>query len=234
MNLIELSSFLKDESAAQKYLTEKKILKEFYVCPFCKSEKIGNIRRDRMRCYKCKKEWHRRKDSFLETRHISYSKFMGLLKLYSSEYNIDQISYELCLDRKTVSGIIRDIQQKIFPNQRVSFEDKLIVYSNKQIIVCEFWNDDLIQRIDNYMVIELNRYKESGSIYSFLLDSTRVQTGGSKFTIIDSFIGFAKMRLISYRGIGIKNVLLFLSELIIKFNLEDSDYFQFVVKMLHF
>ena len=115
MNLIELSSFLQDESAAQTYLTEKKILREFYVCPFCKSEKIGNIRRDRMRCYKCKKEWHRRKGSFLESRHISYSKFIGLLKLYSSRISIlIRLADELSLDRKTVAELFEIFSKKSF------------------------------------------------------------------------------------------------------------------------
>ena len=47
MNLIELSKYLQDE---------KGILKRFTECPYCGSDKIGNVSRDRIKCYKCKKE----------------------------------------------------------------------------------------------------------------------------------------------------------------------------------
>ena len=65
MNLIELSSFLQDESAAQTYLKEKQILREFYLCPFCKSDKIGDIRRNRIKCYSAKKNGIEEREAFL-------------------------------------------------------------------------------------------------------------------------------------------------------------------------
>ena len=231
--MIELSSFLQDESAAQTYLTEKKILREFFVCPFCKSEKIGNIRRDRVRCYKCKKEWHRRKGSFLESRHISYSKFIGLLKLYSSEYNIDQIGDELSLDRKTVAGIISNIQQKILPNYSGLSSDTAILYSKGKRVGLKYLTAGSLVEVNQYIRLEFIRYKEFGSIYSFLINSTR-RPGKNNYNVLDRFIGFAKMKLISYRGIEAKYVHQYLFELIIKFNLEGFDYYEYVVKMLHF
>ena len=234
MNLIELSSFLQDESAAQTYLKEKQILREFYLCPFCKSEKIGDIRRNRMKCYVCKREWHKRKGSFLESRHISDSKFIALLKLYSLEFNIDQISYELALDRKTVAGIIFDVQRKVLPYNNSKINDRIILYPKGKRIELESYDTELTDILNNYMIVEFKRYKEFGSIYSFLMDCNRKQKGISKYSVLDSFISFTKMRLISYRGIGINNVLLYLEELVIKFNLIRIDYYSYVVKMLHF
>jgi len=88
MILIELSEYLQDEQAAENYLYEKGILKRFTECPYCKSDKIGYISRSRVKCYKCKKEWHKRKASFLEGKQISFSKFIAFLKLYSDEMGI--------------------------------------------------------------------------------------------------------------------------------------------------
>jgi hypothetical protein len=48
MNLIELSYYLQNEEASREYLLQKGILKTFTHCPYCNSEKIGNIRRDRI------------------------------------------------------------------------------------------------------------------------------------------------------------------------------------------
>ena len=54
MNLIELSKYLQDEEAAGNYLYEKGILKKYTECPYCKLDMIGNIRRGRVKGYKCK------------------------------------------------------------------------------------------------------------------------------------------------------------------------------------
>ncbi len=45
MNLIELSRLLLDEKKAEQYLLEIGILKNFYNCDKCGSEKFGRIRR---------------------------------------------------------------------------------------------------------------------------------------------------------------------------------------------
>jgi transposase len=116
MNLLELSYYHQKEEASKNYLLEKGILKNFTECPYCGSDKIGSIRRDRKRCYKCKKEWHQRKGSFLESRHISYSKFIGFLKLYADDYSLFIISKELIIEYKSLKILFRDISTLLSPH----------------------------------------------------------------------------------------------------------------------
>ena len=169
MNLIELSYYLQNEEASREYLQQQGILKTFTNCPNCNSEKIGNIRRDRMKCYKCKKEWHRRKGSFLESRHISYTKFIGLLKLYSAEYGVMGTSKELDLDIKSVIEIFESLRYQLFSkylSSCCSFSENIFLLSsrNSGIIVCNTLADI---NSNSYGQLSTKRKKCEDKSYSF-------------------------------------------------------------------
>ena len=85
MNLSELVKIASSEKKSEEFLRLKGVLKTFSSCPFCEENSIGRIRRNFLKCYKCKKEWSIRKGSILEKMKISFSKFVLAIKLFVLE-----------------------------------------------------------------------------------------------------------------------------------------------------
>lgn len=161
-----------------------------------------------MKCYKCKKEWHRRKGSFLESRHISYSKFIGFLVLFSKDNGVIQICNELSIDRKNGLLIHSELRKLLFRNfsyEKVLGEKIAIqVNDNNQI---EMQMIDNSMELKNYLLLEISRYKETGGIYSFLVNSKWIGQKIRNKNLVDSFISYIKMKSISYRGISKKIIM---------------------------
>jgi transposase len=57
MNLNELAQYISDEEKAEQVLREIGILKRYTTCPFCGENHIGRVRRFKIKCYRCNKEW---------------------------------------------------------------------------------------------------------------------------------------------------------------------------------
>ena len=105
MNLIELLRLLLDEKKTEQYLLEIGILKNFYNCDKCGSEKFGRIRRGKYKCYSCKYEWNLRKGSKLEGINLGFNKILLFLKLVEYKINNSKIQIELEMDRITVKKL---------------------------------------------------------------------------------------------------------------------------------
>src|ERR1035438_1926043 len=95
MTTKELSGYLQDEFAAENWLRGRDILKTFESCPLCGSGHLGRIRRERLKCYECRGEWNTRKGSYLESKHLALSKFIGIMKMFCDEVSASKCSYEL-------------------------------------------------------------------------------------------------------------------------------------------
>ena len=237
MNLIELSKYLQDEKAAEDYLYEKGILKRFTECPYCGSEKIGNISRGRIKCYKCKKEWHKRKGSFLEGKHISCSKFIGLIKLVVDDYGLTEISCDLVLDRKTVQETHNDLMSILLKQHKlisIDLEKPSVIFLSKNKEIRLINKDEFTQSqnsIKGFIEISFDRYKGTGGLYSFLINA-KYYGNQKEQQALNNFLSFTKMRLISFRGIKYSNLFDYLTETIIRFNLREQDYYEYILKMI--
>ncbi len=235
MNLIELSKYLQDEEAAEKYLYEKGILKIFVNCPYCSSEKIGNIRRSRMKCYKCKKEWHKRKGSFLEGKQITFSKFVAFIKLYDGEIGVNQISHELELDIKSTIALHSEFRKALIQNfEQFSLTKsyRAILSGDRGELKLQFLSEKEFPQAEKYYVLEFKRYKELGSLYSFLIQAQWSGKNKSQQAFFNSFLSFAKMKLITYRGIKIDFVADYLCELVIRYNNRHTDFHKIILNSL--
>jgi transposase len=124
MNLVELLQIASSEEKAEEFLREKGILKTFDSCPFCHAKKIGKIRRNFYKCYKCKKEWSVRKDSILEDLKIPFSKFILAIKLFILEVSVNKAHKELDLAYNTTHKIYTKLRQCIY--KFVSKDDQLL------------------------------------------------------------------------------------------------------------
>lgn len=237
MNLIELAKYLNDEELAEQYLLEQGILKTWTHCPHCNSDKIGRISRGRIKCYKCKKEWHKRKDSFLEGRHISSSKFIAFLKLYSDEIGVNKISSELNLDIKSTIELHTLLRTRIinsYYSLKPDISSKYIIYIIDQKIILKTQKNlnENEQPQSEYMLVNFDRTKEFGNLYSFLIHAEWVGTRIKYKSMLNTFISYVKMKLISYRGVKVEYFFDFFLELIIKFNYRDRIFYEKVLEFL--
>ncbi|MBL1214201.1 MAG: hypothetical protein HND52_12655 [Ignavibacteriae bacterium] len=112
MDLIELSKLLFDEKAVESYLRSIGMLKTFKHCLYCSSESLGRIRRGKIKCYKCTREWNRRKGSLLEGINIDLKKVLLFIKLIDYDFNNNKIQTELRMDRITIIKLRKRLKNK--------------------------------------------------------------------------------------------------------------------------
>ena len=114
MELVKLVGAVKDEEGAEKFLKERRILREFNECPYCRSSQIGRVRRGMYKCYHCRREWSIRKGSILAKTKISLSKFVMAIKLFELEVPVLKASKELGLAYNTVHKLFNLIREEIY------------------------------------------------------------------------------------------------------------------------
>lgn len=236
--MIELSKYLQDEQAAENYLYEKGILKRFTECPHCGSDKLGHLSRSRIKCYKCKKEWHKRKESFLEGRHISSSIFLGIVKLYSDGFGVTRICAELNLDRKTILEIV--------PLLRSLIINRTILDQLKEVL--EF---SITQNSSNKINVRFPIVSKScvGEKVAAIVKIKKVRLPDKSFSItsnlvwqnlemaaewntVHRFANYLHSQLINYRGLSSKSFNEYLLELIERFNNSEKKFFDILIEKL--
>lgn len=113
MNFLKLSEILHSEEKSEDFLKQKGILKTFKCCPFCGCDKFYPIRRKKIKCKKCRKEWSAKKDSLLEGLKISSQQFLSILKLFELEISGLKCSKEMKINPKTVARIYKMLRQSL-------------------------------------------------------------------------------------------------------------------------
>ena len=113
MNLIELSELLLDEKKAEEYLLKVGILKTFTECEKCGSNRITKISRGRHRCNSCLSEWSNKRGSVLYNNNLSYSKFIGIVKMFEMDIEASVASEQLKLHGNTVSSFYNQLRRII-------------------------------------------------------------------------------------------------------------------------
>lgn len=114
MNLAELAKVVSSEEASEGFLRIKGILRTFDACPFCGSRSPGKVRRQRYKCYRCKREWSVRRESLLEGLRIPLSKFVLALKLFVLEVPVNRAYKELGISYNTAHKVYGLVRKAIF------------------------------------------------------------------------------------------------------------------------
>jgi transposase-like protein len=238
MNLIELSKYLNDEDLAEKYLLEKEILKTWTNCPHCNSDKLGKISRGRIKCYKCKKEWHKRSGSILESLHLADGIFIALLKLFCDGRNITSTQNELGIDIKTVRYLFNLITTKIcsIDLSAVKKEQEFVLSLDaKDTISIALFNDKTdLTKYRLYNIFTLSRKREFDNEYNFELVFKELKRNQKSFTTIDRFANYVRYHSQYFRGHKEKEFLHHLLLLSFRFNFSDEDFHKIIVEKLRF
>lgn len=113
MNLVDLQQYIADEERAEEYLRSQGILRTYDRCPWCASTSIGRIRRTKIRCYSCRKEWGPRKGSILEGTRVPFTRFLTALKLFELDTSVREAARQLDLAYNTVYGLFHLFRRAI-------------------------------------------------------------------------------------------------------------------------
>ncbi len=237
MNLIELSKYLQDEQAAENYLYEKGILKKYKECPHCGFDKLGHLSRNRIKCYKCKKEWHKRKDSILNSIRVEASKIIAILKLYCDGSSISQISNEVEVDRKTIHHLFSILNRKLSNDfSEIANISQLLMLDVNSSGLIEIKPNSKEEKSDDLygksFIIRIVRRRESDGEYNFRLEVVNSKRSEKEFNRINTFMNFANHYIQFYRVFKEAEFLSFLYFLVVRFNNLKNDFYEVVVEKL--
>jgi transposase len=238
MNLIDLLAYISDEEKAEKYLREIKTLYTYEKCIYCSSSLLGYVRRGKIKCYKCKREWSRRKGSIVNKCRISFSKIILVLKLFAMDIPQVTISKELGVSRNAIGQLIEDIRNEIFKDEIGKMDQELSgskFYQGGKIIL--YISDSIIKitsadskniNVDEckHLCVNILRKKNNNFEYYYIFNAQLV--GKAQDTIRQNQIiskwSELKKDLIKYKGRNRNNMLIFLFEVIFRNNNKDQIY----------
>jgi transposase len=234
MKLSELLIIIQDEKKSEDYLRSVGILKTFSNCPRCNGTNPGMIRGDRWKCYKCKTEWTRRKDSILSLVRIKYSEFLLCLKLFEVELTAEEVSAQLNINYKTVKELYRLFRIAMGGNKVISakvMKGTLRKTSEKigiNLIDNKYYFDLENAGQTNIAVIEMNRSRisTSAAVYEAsikIIQTTRVKTLFDLPPSFQRFVRFTKEKLFKFRGTDRQFLNLYLKEIEFRFNHQEVD-----------
>jgi transposase len=105
MEILKLSGIVADREQLITYLQNAGLLYRFEECPHCHSRKIGHVRREKLKCYDCRKEWSIRRGSIFERMKIPLEKFFMALKLFEMEISGLKAAEQLGITHVTTMGL---------------------------------------------------------------------------------------------------------------------------------
>jgi transposase len=231
MKMIELIPMVQDEKLSENYLREKGILKTFKNCEHCGSSKLGMIRSDRWKCYSCKAEWSRRRNSILSLVRMKYSEFLICLKCFEIEMTAERCSKELSIYLKTCEELFTEFRKCIcdVPLEALnSFEEKIIgdigsigfqLIKNKISVLLPPQNMD---NIDLALPITRKRIHNGPVVYYYEFSKVRKKINNicksRSFSNFGTFWSFANPRLAAFRSSTPISLLLYFKELEFRYN----------------
>jgi transposase len=234
MKLSELLLIIQDEKKSEDYLRNVGILKTFSNCPRCNGTSLGMIRGDRWKCYKCKTEWTRRKDSMLSLVRIKYSEFLLCLKFFEMELTNQVCCIELGLNYKTVEMVYRYFRITLTEGLEINSVsssgnmkgEEILIYANIVNNKVELSKDRNILDSNIFINIRRSRIPNSAAAYSLKFKKNYPLKKRNKYiSEFDRFWRFAKERLLRYRGVREIYFYQFLKEIEFRYNNIGKDLF---------
>jgi len=233
MKFIDLMDIIQDEKRSEDFLRSRGVLKTFTCCGNCGSKKLGLIRGDRWKCYSCKSEWTRRKDSILSLVRMKYSTFILCMKFFELELTAEETAFQLNLNYRTVQLLFNEFRivltsfdvEKII-KEGILFRDEELIYlaedGNK--LVLTFSKDEGT----SLAAIKMKRHflQENSAYYDIELSNINKLHSikiSKESLSLHAFLRFAKKRLYDFKGTGKKNLLLRLKEIEFRFNNSGVD-----------
>ncbi|AEJ62370.1 transposase-like protein [Spirochaeta thermophila DSM 6578] len=118
MDVVSLSTLASDREKTVSYLREKGLLVTHTRCPFCGSEHIGEVRREKYKCYQCRKEWSIRRGSIFEGTKLSWEKILWAMKLFEMELTAHKAALQLRLSYEVTLRLYTLFRKAIWVHTR--------------------------------------------------------------------------------------------------------------------
>ncbi|MGE5621250.1 MAG: hypothetical protein ACM3U0_01620 [archaeon] len=191
-----------------------------------------------MKCYKCKKEWHRRKGSILESRHVTFSTYIGLLKLFSYGFSVNKISLELDLDYKSVVELTDTLKSKLISyyfEPELTKETQFLLFerTNDEIIQVKRWSEENGRELASldlsFGLSKMKRTKSYDETLAFTFEFRWVtKSNRRKIYNIDRILSYFRERVAAYRGVSYEKFSEYFLESLIRYNATEDDYLELI------
>jgi transposase-like protein len=235
MNLIDLLVYISDEEKAEEYLRNIKVLCNFEKCIYCSGSSLGYIRRGKVKCYGCKREWNRRKGSMVEKYRIEFAKFIIVIKLYSYGLSTAKIQKESKISCFSLKVLIKDIRNKIaFELNKLNYANDIALKANGIILYLDTernmkylsHNKKNIKLICNtaYFVINAGRRKNEHDEYYYKYEVKNENLEYGNINDLQRFWILNRKLLLLYTGRNRDELFKFLMERIYRYNKRNVDY----------
>jgi transposase len=244
MKLYEIMC-ITSEKEIIRLLQEQNIFIKYDKCISCNAIKIGYISRNRVKCYKCKKEWNLKMGSVIESSKIDLKKFLLLVKLFQLGFTSKDTAKELTIDIKVVYQMFDLIRMRIsgLSQNNLNQMDYLlkgedttfgIKYNKGKIKISLVENME--ENHDSLFQIKRTRIPNSYASYDLTynrkINIIKLGKGMGYFSELDRFWRFAKEFLIKFRGTTYKGLYALLKEIEFRYNQKDSDIFLQIMRKM--
>lgn len=238
MKFVELLQLIQNENKSEEYLRNNGILKTFTNCPRCNGTDPRLARGDRWKCYKCKTEWTRRKDSLLSLVRINYSEFLLCVKFFELELTNQVCSDELALNYKTVELLYRCFRKSLTGDIGSDSDSTPAQLKGGNNFVYLSIANNKVQLSKNKEVlapqvfIKLTRSRIPNSAASYTLKFKKnfpIKNQNNVLSEFDRFWRFAKERLLRFRGVKDIYFYQYLKEIEFRYNNRDKDLFREII-----
>lgn len=230
MTFLELLPYFNNEEKAEEYLREAGILKKIETCIYCNSGSLGKIRRGKIKCYNCKREWNRRKGSIIENNKISYTKYLLYLKLFSLNYLQIELASELNISRIKIRKMSNEIRILILHSylksfrtfkqkENADFNSNIFLKFSESNIHAEFFDKPLEKiGLTNGLLVTLKRNKNLSGEYFYSFQTNYIgNPTTTKFNLLRNW-GTLKNYLIKFTGRSKTEMYLYLFECVFRIN----------------
>lgn len=229
MTLIELTQYISDEKKAEEFLRSVGILKTFTKCIHCNSTSLGNIRRNKIKCYSCKREWNKNKFSVFEKFNIPYSKFLLALKLFELELTAKSTSTELGIPYKRIKQLFIFFRTQLTGLKEKELCESSFQIQNKSSTFNISYSEDKIsisikETTANLPKFNLQRMMDhhTGVHFDICIESfddfVKLANQDTKYSNMNNFWRYATKRIKKYHGIENRYFYLYLKELEVRYN----------------
>jgi len=237
MNLLELSELLLNEKKAEEYLLKVGILKTFTECSKCGSSRITKISRGRHRCNSCLSEWSNKKGSVLYNNNLSYSKFIGIVKLFHLGVPAGVTSVQLSITPKTVEVLYSLLRQVIVSPYEIITDT--VIKDRTQNFAISIING-VVNISPNKNNVKTNlfnmkrtRVPNKETVYYFdytNLKPSKIEKCINQMPIEQSYFWrYAREQLQSYRGTKSKYLYMYLKEIEFRYNNRYDNLFDKII-----
>jgi transposase-like protein len=224
---------LKAESDAEKYLLHIGVIHEFNKCIHCNSSLLGRIRRGKIKCYSCKKEWDPSKNSFIENYRVSLLKFILTVKCYSLNISALTCAQEVQLNHQTVAKIYENLRRLIagevtinpILNEDIVFTLSLCNEENGFCLSLPNHNINSSATIIGYLRLTRIRHKDKEFGYKVNLDFDRSLLTSSHEGKLWKLATNLKRNLENLSHIDLEKLYLSVNELLFRFGKTSTQIF---------